>query len=262
MGKETYRVIQYLRYRSRAGNAHGLHSPFVYRFYQDVWTDKTPFYIFPIIERERNRLLGSETPIPQVDHGAGSSVSTAGSRTVGDVVRISSSPAWKGQFLFKLANFCASRHMLELGTCLGLATSYLASVSKSARVTTLEGNPHQVKVAQRLFDRLKLKNISLIEGQFKDTLEPLLGNLSLPLDLVFLDGNHQYQPTMDYLNTILPFMGEEGVLVFDDIYWSAEMGRAWKEIVEDERFPVTVDLYHLGIVFLGIKCPKQHFVLK
>ena len=262
MSHTGYRIAQYLRYRSKAGNAHGLHSPFVYRFYQDVWSDKTPFYAFPLIERERNALLGDSTLIPVVDYGAGSSVQNGKTRSVADIARIASSPAWKAQLLFKIANHCSCKYMLELGTCLGLTSAYLASVSASARVATFEGNPHQARIAQELFKRLKLRNITLIEGQFEKTLEPFLQALSHPLDMVYLDGNHQYQPTLDYVERVLPHLSDESVLVLDDIYWSPEMGRAWKEICEDQRFHVTVDLYHLGIVFLGVNCPKQHFVLR
>ncbi len=262
MLKAAYRIVKYFAYRLKAGNAHGLHSPFVFSFYQDLWSDKTPFYAFHIIERERNRMLGDETPIPQIDYGAGSSVSSKTQRTVGDITRVASSPPWKAQLLFKLVNYYSCQTMVELGTCLGLTTSYLASVNSSNQVYSFEGNPHQIKTAHELFGRLRLKNITLIEGDMHETLKPTLDSIAEKIDFAYLDGNHRYQPTLDYYNLLLPKMSAQGILIFDDIYWSPEMGKAWKEISRDERIPVTVDLYHLGIAFLGVKCPKQHFVLR
>jgi hypothetical protein len=43
-------------------------------------------------------------------------------------------------------------------------------------------------------------------------------------------------------------MCKKGILVFDDIYWSAEMKKAWMAIMEDAV--ITIDLYKLGIVVI------------
>jgi hypothetical protein len=42
-----------------------------------------------------------------------------------------------------------------------------------------------------------------------------------------------------------------GVLIFDDIYWSHGMLAAWKHIVLQERFRITVDLSWQGLALIG-----------
>ena len=49
-------------------------------------------------------------------------------------------------------------------------------------------------------------------------------------------------------------------LVFDDIYWSKGMAKAWAEIIEEVDF--SVDLFRLGIVMLGDFNIKEHFKFK
>jgi predicted O-methyltransferase YrrM len=82
------------------------------------------------------------------------------------------------------------------------------------------------------------------------------------LDLVFFDGNHRYQPTMNYFNLCLKKANENSVFVFDDIYWSNEMTKAWEEIKNHKDVTVTIDLFSVGLVFFRTQQAKQHFILK
>lgn len=82
------------------------------------------------------------------------------------------------------------------------------------------------------------------------------------MDLVFIDGDHQKDPTLAYFDQILPFLGPESVVVFDDIYWSWEMEQAWRLIQEHPRVRISLDLFRSGIVFIDPELPKRHYVLK
>jgi predicted O-methyltransferase YrrM len=81
--------------------------------------------------------------------------------------------------------------------------------------------------------------------------------------LVFIDGNHRKQPTLDYFNQLLPRSTDTTILIFDDIHWSGEMEAAWEQIKQDPAVTLTIDLFFIGIVILNrnIKV-KQHFSIK
>jgi hypothetical protein len=55
---------------------------------------------------------------------------------------------------------------------------------------------------------------------------------------------------------------ENTIFVFDDIYWSTEMKKAWDEISARPEVTISIDLYDLGIIFFRNNQEKQHFVLK
>ena len=59
-----FKIKTYLNYHSRAVNAHGLHSPFLFEFYNEVILAKKEFYFF-----KQFRILLSEYPmfISEVD---------------------------------------------------------------------------------------------------------------------------------------------------------------------------------------------------
>ena len=58
-------------------------------------------------------------------------------------------------------------------------------------------------------------------------------------------------PTLAYFEQLLPHLSPAGVLVFDDVEWSAGMADAWSRIRSDHRVGLAVDLFKVGICGLG-----------
>jgi predicted O-methyltransferase YrrM len=147
---------------------------------------------------------------------------------------------------------------LELGTSLGISTSFLASAYSKSNVVTIEGCPQTAKVAQQTFDDLKLRNIELIVGQFDEKLDSALTE-NEPFDLIYIDGNHREEATIRYFEQIEKHAAKEAVFILDDIYWSAGMTRAWEKIKGHKNVSVTLDLFRMGIVFTGVKAPRYDY---
>ncbi|OON69700.1 O-methyltransferase [Hymenobacter sp. CRA2] len=255
-------ALRYIRYRFRSGNAHGLHSPFVFSLYLDVVCHTGEYGAFEAIESRRAALLADERRLRITDYGAGSQTGAGRERPVRDIARHAAKPPRLAQLLFRLVNYRQPRTVLELGTSLGLTTAYLAAASSKARVLTFEGCPETAAVARETLAQLGLQNVELIEGNFDETLPATLAQLQQPLDFAFFDGNHRYEPTLRYLEQCLPYATEESVFVFDDIHWSGEMDRAWEAIKAHPAVTVTVDLFFIGLVFFRKNAPKQHFTLR
>jgi predicted O-methyltransferase YrrM len=87
---------------------------------------------------------------------------------------------------------------------------------------------------------------------------------SLPaLDLVYIDGNHRYEPTVRYFQQMLPYLHEYSIVVFDDIHWSPEMEQAWEAIKRHPQVQYTIDIFFLGFVFFRKEFKvKQHFSIR
>ena len=255
-------VVRYLTFWWRSGNAHGLHSPFVYGLYTTVIRHDGPFAAFEPIESLRRQLLNSPEKLTVTDFGAGSQTSAGRVRRVADIARTAAKPARLAQLLFRLVNHFRPATVLELGTSLGLTTAYLAAANTQAQVLTFEGCPQVAAAARRNFAALGLGNIRLIEGNIDLTLAPTLATLPAPLDFVFFDGNHRREPTLRYFEQCLACAHENSVFVFDDIHWSAEMETAWAAIKAHPAVTLTVDLFWVGLVFFRKKQPRQDFSLR
>ncbi|UOQ65196.1 O-methyltransferase [Hymenobacter volaticus] len=257
-----FQALRYVQFFFRSGNAHGLHSPFVFGLYNHVIHHDGQFAAFENIEARRHELLHSQQQIEVRDFGAGSHTGAGRRRRIGDIARTAAKPSNLAQLLFRLANHFKPRTILELGTSLGLTTAYLAAADSRSRVLTFEGCPNTAAVARETFRVLQLPNVELIEGNLDETLAPTLATLNAPLDFAFFDGNHRYEPTLRYFNLCVAHRTERSVFVLDDIHWSSEMERAWNTIRQHPEVRLTIDLFFVGLVFFRRNQPRQHFRLR
>lgn len=81
-------------------------------------------------------------------------------------------------------------------------------------------------------------------------------------DLVFFDGNHQKQPTLEYFHKLLPTAKNNSIFIFDDIHWSPQMEEAWEEIKNHPEVSVSIDTFYWGLIFFRKEQAKQHFVIR
>jgi len=152
-------------------------------------------------------------------------------------------------------------NILELGTSLGLSTLYLANGNPDANIITIEGCPNISKFAGENFHRLGTDQINQVTGNFDDKLAEVLKPIER-LDFAFIDGNHQQEPTINYFEQCLLKSNSNSIFIFDDIHWSEGMEKAWENIISHPDVSLSVDIFHMGIVFLKKELTKQHFVIR
>ena len=54
----------------------------------------------------------------------------------------------------------------------------------------------------------------------------------------------------------------KGIIAIDDIHYSEDMERAWTEIKQDPRVTTTMDLYHMGLLFVDPHYLKRHYIIR
>jgi predicted O-methyltransferase YrrM len=259
--KHLFLIFEYIKYRLKASTAHGIHSPFVYDFIAHVLKDKRHFYAFDSIEKLRKNLYKNKKKLHVEDFGAGSLRSNFKQRKVCDIARTAGRNEKFGKLLFRIANYYNAQTILELGTSLGIGTSYLASANQKANVITIEGSAEIAKEAKLNFQALHCSNITQHIGNFDDVYSSVIAGCEKP-DFIFIDGNHRKQPTIDYFLTSLPFLKNNSIIIFDDIHWTKDMLQAWDTIRHHESVTLSIDLFFFGIVFFSPDFKvKQHFVL-
>lgn len=244
------------------GRGHGIHSPFVYDFTRKVLMDRRRDPAFAAVEGMRKRLKKDQHRLSVADYGAGSSVNNAPERKIADIARHAAKSPKLGQLLFRCANYFQPDTIIELGTSLGVSGAYLALGAPHARVYTLEGAAAVANAARANFKSLHLNNISVVDGRFDQQLPGVLQQTGAP-GMVYIDGNHQFQPTLDYFHLVRDNHHNNTVIIFDDIHWSAGMEAAWEKIKQDSAVTCTIDLFFVGLVFFRqeIKTPG-HFRIR
>jgi len=269
--------LKYLQYYFSASNSkgHGMHSPFVFEFITKVLNDKTSYPAYSQVENLRQQLLKDQTLLTVEDFGAGSVVDKTNQRSVASIAKNAAKPAKFGQLLYRMVKHYQPGTILELGTSLGITTSYLSLAKPDATIITMEGAKSIAETARQNFKDLNLlqgssfgQNISIQEGNFDQTLPSVIETLSRveglsSLDFAFIDGNHRRDPTERYFDQLLPITHNNSLLIFDDIHWSREMEQAWETIKRHPSVRCTIDLFFIGIVLFRQEFKvKQHFSIR
>jgi len=239
-----------------------MHSPFVFQFILHVLNNKSGYEPPCEIEQLRKQLLADKRVLQIEDLGAGSRMSATKERSVQQLAKSALKPKKYAQLLFRLLKHYQPKTILELGTSLGITTSYFAAANPKSHITTIEGSKGIAKVAKENFSKLGQQNIRILEGNFDKVLPSVISQLP-SIDLAYIDGNHRYKPTLDYFYQLLSKTNNDSIMVFDDIHWSAEMEKAWQEIKAHPSVKCTVDIFFLGFVFFRseFKVP-QHFSIR
>lgn len=258
----SHLIRSYFRYLLKAGNEHGVHSPFVYRLLTVGIYQKIKPEAFDRIEKIRNALKKDHRLINVTDLGAGSSFDgKVKTRSVSQSIRWFAKAPKTGRALHRLVHFLRPSVMVELGTSLGISAMYQASGNAEGLLHTIEGCQATARIAAEQFQKGGFANIVSHVGSFEKVLPELMQQLK-QVDYVFIDGHHTYEATIRYFQLLKKYRSENTTFVFDDIYWSEPMTKAWTEIKADPEVTVALDFFDFGVVFFNRELSKQDFVLR
>ena len=254
-----YPATAFLRHlltaRSTAG--HGVHSPFVFDFLTQVVRGKGDVLIMGEVESLRREMLSDRRTIRVTDLGSGSTVNNGEERRVSRIASVAALPQRQAALLSRIAASLRGVTprgdkgpgpgdpgiILELGSSLGISTLALALAAPDRRVVTIEGCPELAEMARRNLLRHGATNAEVLNMEFSDALDRLTGE-GTEISLAFIDGNHSGEALKQYVQVIRS-MGEEMIIVADDIHLNRDMYSAWCSLAA----PATLETYRFGILF-------------
>ena len=256
-----FQIKSYLKFLWLSKNEHAVHSPFVFTLITKCFYDKKSKHEYLVLKKYRKSLLENKSTIEVTDFGAGSKVFKSNSREISKIAETAGISSKRAELLFRVTNYFQPKHILEIGTSLGLATAALSLGNKNSEITTLEGCENTIGIAKNQLQTINRSTVKFINTEFSAYLK----NTKLKsqfFDLIYFDGNHQKQATLDYFEALLPTITNDTVWIFDDIHWSKEMEEAWKIIQKHPKVTVTIDTFQWGFVFFRREQPKEHFIIR
>jgi predicted O-methyltransferase YrrM len=147
--------------------------------------------------------------------------------------------------------------ILEMGTSLGLTTAYLAASGWD--VETWEGCQQTANFARKNWKGLGCEDqIKSKVGTFKSLMEESQGGW----DVVFLDGHHDRDATLAYVECLKTKLNPGGAILVDDIGWSKGMKEAWAQLLMDPHWNATMTWRGKGWLFNRDGEIEQHLKLR
>lgn len=254
-----YQIKSYIKFLLKSTNQHGVHSPFVFNLVTKCFYDKTKYEEYTKIEQYRTALLKNRNTIEVTDLGVGSKTTKQNKRVISQIAKNVSTSKHRTKLLYRLVKYFNCKNSLELGTSLGVGAQAMSLGNPKGNITTIEGCPNLAKFSKENFKQLHLHNIEALIGNFLDKIEVLKPKT---YDLVFFDGNHQKEATIKYFEILLPKTHNNTIFIFDDIYWSKDMTKAWEIIKQHPKVTVSIDTFFWGFVFFRKEQSKEHFIIR
>ena len=256
-----FQIKAYLKFLWNSKNEHAVHSPFVSNLITKCFYDRKPKPEYQVLEKSRNSLLENKNTINVTDFDAGSKVLKSNTRQISKIAKTAGITQKRAELLFRITTYYQPETVLEIGTSLGLATSALALGNPKAKIITLEGCQETASQCQLQLQKFNFNTVELVVTKFS-TYFKIINHQPSTINLIYFDGNHSKQATLDYFELLLPTISNETVWIFDDVHWSAEMEDAWEIIKTHPKVTVTIDTFQWGIVFFRKEQPKEHFVIR
>ena len=254
-----YQIKSYFKFLLKSSNQHAVHSPFVYNLVTKCFYDKTYYVAYNQLKRYKKVLLTNKNTIKVSDFGAGSRTIKSSSRAISQISKNVSTPYKRAKLLYRLVNYFKCNSILELGTSLGVSSHAMSLGNPNAKITTIEGCTNISKFTEDTFKQYGLDKIEVVNGSFSTVIQDLKSNT---YDLIFFDGNHQKEATINYFETLLETINNDSVFIFDDIYWSKGMTEAWETIIQHPKVTLSIDTFFWGFVFFRKEQKKEHFIIR
>ncbi|HIP31334.1 MAG TPA: hypothetical protein EYG86_01085 [Crocinitomicaceae bacterium] len=198
-----------------------------------------------------NKLRKDNRVITIQDFGAGSK-KLGNERKISTILKTSSSKGKYGKLLYQMVKHYQFKNCLEFGTSLGVGTNYLALGNSYANITTIEACESTRNIALENF--ASFNNVKSEHSTFDEFLSSRASASKSSArenddayDFVFIDGHHDGDALINYLEKLKPLTNANTIYVLDDIRWSDSMLKAWDKIVKSGEFEV-IDLFRVGVV--------------
>jgi len=255
-----HKLTSYCSFLFKSKNEYGVHSPFIFNLITKGLNARIPNAHFALFSSYKKELLKNPFSIKVTDYGAGSKVFSSASRKISRIARYVGISNKKAILLMNLMQYFKPRHILEIGTSLGISTAAMAISNRTSTIISLEGCQETGNIAKNMFKKYCLNNIKLVIENFKTSL--IKESKNKTFDFIYFDGNHTKEATLKYFKLIASSVKNDSVLVVDDIHWSKGMEEAWNDIKDHSKVTVTMDMYYWGIVFFRKEQQKEHFTIR
>lgn len=251
-----YHLLHFIKYFFLKEDRHSLQSPFAFKVYYDLIAFKKKGGDNKI-EKIRKEFLADEIVLEIQDLGAGSHKLKSEKRKVKDVSKHSNSPLKYNLLYQYFLSLTPAITCLELGTGIGVNTQYLSQMTRGM-LYTIEGDPSLFNLASKHLGILD--NVKCLKGNLDEILPELIKKLP-KVNFALVDANHTYEATVNYFNILLSSIGEDSIIIIGDIYWSAGMTKAWKEICKHPKVTLSMDFWECGVLFFKRDLTKAHYIL-
>ena len=83
-----------------------------------------------------------------------------------------------------------------------------------------------------------------------------------PADMTLINLSSNPEAAYDYFEEAIKYSNNDSVVLIKELYHSPASALVWEKIKSHSKTTVTLDLFHIGIVFFRRESSKENFIVK
>lgn len=253
-------IKHYIRYKLAARNEHAIHSPFVFDLYCRALKPQQGKYF---------QLIRVAAP----DLNAPTRIEDNPAEVANIVIALKQLPLLLKQpnhisrhqpiktikLLARLLKYLKPSKIVDIGGSLGSSALLCAKAYPQAEIYLFEASKEKATLLEKAL--ASVPNITLEVGERKTLFAQVLEKQIVP-NIVYAV-HYTYEELSAYLHawqmqTNAPLL----TFILEKPYSNAENLLAWQQIQQHPCVSISLDLYEIGLFFVGKNQAKQHFVLR
>jgi len=241
-------ISDYISYYLAGTSRHGLHSPFVYTFADQVLYQSSSMN-FEMIEHQRMLMLQSKSKLNHTTLSKFTSKFTLDAKY--------------GKLLQRMVEFYKPKHILELGLNTGIESNYLLSNSIIQDLPILSYN---FQLTTNKLDKIKehtntefanFYESMLFENYYTNELEN-----QTYFDLCLIHGQPDADEFWNFYDKYKSKLHTHSMVIFTNIRLTNDHYINWQQITNLSEVTACIELFKMGIVFFRTEQQKQKFILR
>jgi len=250
--------LEYIKYRWKAKGSSTNRSNFTQDFEDKCLSINKDLQDYLLLNELIEKLNSDKSEIEIEDFGAGSK-KLGNKRSIQQILKTSSSKGKYGDFLYRICKHYAFKNILEFGTSLGIGSIHMQLGCKTTKITTIEACKNTREQALKNFESIAPHNITSLHSTFDQYLE---NSNKTVFDLIFVDGHHDGQALLNYMESLREYSDNETIFILDDIRWSDSMLNAWNTLISSDDFHITYDLFRFGVLIRKTELEKEMVAIR
>jgi len=241
-------ISDYISYYLAGTTRHGLHSPFVYTFADEVLYQSSSMN-FEMIEHQRMLMLQSKSKLNHTTLSKFTSEYTLDAKY--------------GQLLQRIVEFYKPKQIIELGANNGIESNYLLSNSIIQESPILSYN---FQSNSNKLDKIKVHTNAEFANYYQSNLFDNYYNTELNnqtyFDLCLIHGQTDADDFWNFYDSYKSRLHTHSMVIFTNIRHTNDHYINWQQITNLPEVTACVELFKMGIVFFRTEQKKQKFILR
>ena len=152
---------------------------------------------------------------------------------IGKIINFPSISRNSAKVIYNLILKNKPKIVIELGTCIGYSTLWIAQASKdyNGKVYTIDLSKKEQDFAKIFFKKAKLTNIKTVNSEISKAIEKWPKNKKI--DFLFIDADKNNY--LNYLKKLEPFLNKKAIIVADNILSHKELLNSYVDYLKNNQ---------------------------